>query len=138
MHDFCLVHFYNCDSKSVSSGFDLQFLPIHIVSILEIKKDMNDKDIDYLAEFFTVGSSQLEFDTLVQLPKNIQIHNTLLGVGASSFDILIIDWQSAREVDFDQEYSGTLSIASKSILDHLAYKRNKEILCLPVEIVFRL
>ncbi|CAF1515762.1 unnamed protein product, partial [Adineta steineri] len=49
------------------------------------------------------------------------------------FDILIIDWQSAREVDFDQEYSGTLSTASKCILDHLAYKRNKEILCLPVD-----
>lgn len=38
MPDFCLVNFYNCDSKSSSSGLDLQFLPIHIVSILQIKK----------------------------------------------------------------------------------------------------
>ncbi|CAF1505705.1 unnamed protein product [Adineta steineri] len=124
MHDFCLVNFYNCNSKSVSSGFDLQFLPMHIVSILEIKKNMKDKDIsqllhyfqivldyspksrtyiigaitdfhyiryasikpitnpdefllNYLTNFFTIDSSQLGFDTLVQLPKNIQIHNTL-------------------------------------------------------------
>ncbi|CAF1488617.1 unnamed protein product, partial [Adineta steineri] len=146
MPDFSLVNFYNCDSKSSSSGLDVQFLPIHIVSILEIKKNMKDKDIgqllhyltiildyspksrpfiigaitdfkyirygkvlrsngnhnftyeasikpitnpdefllDYLAKFFTIDSSQLGFETLVQLPKNIQIHNTLLGVGANS------------------------------------------------------
>lgn len=40
--------------------------------------------LDYLTKFFTMDSSQLGFDTLVQLPKNIQIRNALLGVGANS------------------------------------------------------
>ncbi|UJR27761.1 hypothetical protein I4U23_009034 [Adineta vaga] len=52
---------------------------------------------------------------------------------AKSSDILIIDWRSASEVGFDQEYCGTLSTASKYILDRFIYKRNENILCLPID-----
>ncbi|CAF2230246.1 unnamed protein product [Rotaria magnacalcarata] len=43
--DFCLVDNYNSHVKSLSSGLDLEFLPFHIVSVLELKIKLKDSDI---------------------------------------------------------------------------------------------
>ena len=48
MPDFCLVDFYNSHVRSSSSGLDLEFLPLHIVSILELKTKLKDSDIEQL------------------------------------------------------------------------------------------
>ncbi|CAF1364160.1 unnamed protein product [Rotaria sordida] len=296
--DFCLVDYYNSKLKSEESDLDLEFLPLHIVSIVEIKKKMKDEDIgqllhylqvvldyspscrrfiigimtdfrdirfgkvsrsnndydfiyeaskcafkneeeyllDYLTKFFTIDPSQFGFKRLEQLPKNILIHNKLLGIGANSMvfnclinhdnrneytlkisnkpvdkeifiykklygnkyniikvceyvflfrhlpgefiskdillnnihiiweqikhahrnniihrdirksnivqlwnhqhassEILLIDWQSSAEIGFSGEYNGTLSTASKFIINELTYKRHGNIKCLPID-----
>ncbi|CAF1296861.1 unnamed protein product [Rotaria sp. Silwood1] len=297
--DFCLIDNYNSNLKSKESGLDLEFLPCHIVSILEIKKKMKTDDIgqlihylqivldyspscrkfiigaitdfqdirfgkvsrtnndyeflyeasicvtedkekyllNYLTTFFTIDSSQLGFKRLELFPKGILIHNQLLGIGANSLvfncltnpddknneytlkisnksvdrevfiykklygdkykiekvseyiflflhapgkmiskenllnridtvwtqikqahrykilhrdirksniieiwnhqnastDILLIDWESSVEIGFSGQYRGTLSTASKFILNELINKRYDNIQCLPID-----
>jgi len=54
MPDFCLVDYYNSHAKSSSSGLDLEFLPIHIVSVLELKTKLNDSDIGQLLHYLRI------------------------------------------------------------------------------------
>ncbi|CAF1387754.1 unnamed protein product, partial [Didymodactylos carnosus] len=153
MPDFCIVDHYNSHLKSLSSGLDLEFLPLHIVSIFELKKKLKDKDVGqllhylrivldyspssrtyiigaitdfhdiryakvsrsdnddnvkyetaskviineneyllhYLTKFLTTNTSQFGYNRLEPLPKDIRIHDTLLGTGANSmvFNCLI-------------------------------------------------
>ena len=48
MPDFCIVDNYNCKIKSLSSGLDLEYLPMHIVSVLALKVKLKDTDIGQL------------------------------------------------------------------------------------------
>jgi hypothetical protein len=52
--DFCLVDYYNSHIKSPTSGLDLEFLPVHIVSILELKTRLQDSDIGQLLHYLRV------------------------------------------------------------------------------------
>ena len=54
MPDFCLVDFYNDHLKSLSSGLDLEFLPMHIVSIFELRKKLRDSDIGQLLHYLRI------------------------------------------------------------------------------------
>jgi hypothetical protein len=54
MPDFCLVDYYNSHIKSPTSGLDLEFLPVHIVSILELKTRLQDSDIGQLLHYLRV------------------------------------------------------------------------------------
>ena len=54
MPDFCVVNYCNPHIKSSSSGLDLEFLPIHIVSILELKKKLKDSDIGQLLHYLQI------------------------------------------------------------------------------------
>ena len=54
MPDFCLVDYYNSHVKSSSSGLDLEFLPIHIVSILELKTKLKESDIGQLLHYLRI------------------------------------------------------------------------------------
>ncbi|CAF3506659.1 unnamed protein product [Rotaria socialis] len=299
MPGFCLVDNYNSHVKSLSSGLDLEFLPLHIVSVLELKTKMKDSDVgqllrylriilDYspssrsfilgavtdfrdirfamvrrstddddqfkyeaslkelqnrngylshhLTMFFTADRSKFGFCRLEPLPDNIRIDNRLLGIGANAMvfscslingqsneyalkisndsvqkevsiyqqlyadkyrivqvhsnaflflhppgrvvskenilnnahliwnqikkahqrrilhrdirrsniieifnekinsnEILLIDWQSSMEFGSTMKYNGTLSTASKFILEELAKNRDSSLECLPVD-----
>ncbi|CAM4901408.1 unnamed protein product [Rotaria socialis] len=299
MPDFCLVDNYNSHVKSLSSGLDLEFLPLHIVSVLELKTKLKDSDVgqllhylriilDYspssrsfilgaitdfrdirfamvrrstddddqfkyeaslkelqdengylshhLTMFFTADRSKFGFCRLEPLPDNIRIDNRLLGIGANAMvfscslingqsneyalkisndsvqkevsiyqqlyadkyrivqvhsnaflflhppgrvvskenilnnahliwnqikkahqrrilhrdirrsniieifnekinsnEILLIDWQSSMEFGSTMKYNGTLSTASKFILEELVKNRDSSLECLPVD-----
>ncbi|CAF2084397.1 unnamed protein product [Rotaria magnacalcarata] len=51
----------------------------------------------------------------------------------NSNEILLIDWQSSMEFGSTMKYNGTLSTASKFILEELAKNRNSSLECLPVD-----
>ncbi|CAF3911365.1 unnamed protein product [Rotaria sp. Silwood1] len=51
----------------------------------------------------------------------------------NSTDILLIDWESSVEIGFSGQYRGTLSTASKFILNELINKRYDNIQCLPID-----
>ncbi|CAF3396275.1 unnamed protein product [Rotaria socialis] len=299
MPGFCLVDNYNSHVKSLSSGLDLEFLPLHIVSVLELKTKLKDSDVgqllhylriildyspssrsfilgaitdfrdirfamvrrstddddqfkyeaslkelqdeneylsQYLTMFFTADRSKFGFCRLEPLPDNIRIDNRLLGIGANAMvfscslingqsneyalkisndsvqkevsiyqqlyadkyrivqvhsnaflflhppgpvvskenilnnahliwnqikkahqrrilhrdirrsniieifnekinsnEILLIDWQSSMEFGSTMKYNGTLSTASKFILEELAKNRDSSLECLPVD-----
>ncbi|CAF5156041.1 unnamed protein product, partial [Rotaria sp. Silwood1] len=115
--DFCLIDNYNSNLKSKESGLDLEFLPCHIVSILEIKKKMKTDDIGQLIHYLQIVldyspsrySSQLGFKRLELFPKGILIHNQLLGIGANS---LVFNCLTNPD-DKNNEY--TLKISNKSV-----------------------
>ena len=52
--DFCIIDYYNSHLKSSSSHLDLEYLPLHIVSILKIKRNMKEKDIGQLLRYLRV------------------------------------------------------------------------------------
>jgi hypothetical protein len=54
MSDFCLVDYYNSHVKSSSSGLNLEFSPIHIVSILKLKTKLKDSDIGQLLHYLRI------------------------------------------------------------------------------------
>ena len=54
MPDFCLIDDYNSHIKSQTSGLDLELLPIHIVSILELKIKLKDADIEQLLHYLRI------------------------------------------------------------------------------------
>ncbi|UJR17179.1 hypothetical protein I4U23_004075 [Adineta vaga] len=54
MPDFCLVDYYNSHVKSSTSGLDLEFLPLHIVSVLELKIKLKDSDIGQLLHYLRI------------------------------------------------------------------------------------
>ena len=54
MPDFCLVDFYNGHVKSPSGSLDLEFLPMHIVSIFELKIKLKDSDIGQLLHYLRI------------------------------------------------------------------------------------
>ncbi|CAF3417823.1 unnamed protein product [Rotaria socialis] len=54
MPDFCLVDNYNSHVKSLSSGLDLEFLPLHIVSVLELKTKLKDSDVGQLLHYLRI------------------------------------------------------------------------------------
>jgi hypothetical protein len=54
MPDFCLVDYYNSHVKSSTNGLDLEFLPLHIVSILELKIKLKDSDIGQLLHYLRI------------------------------------------------------------------------------------
>jgi len=54
MPDFCLVDFYNSHIKSLSSGLDLEFLPLHIISVFELKTKLKDSGIGQLLHYLRI------------------------------------------------------------------------------------
>lgn len=54
MPDFCLIDYYNPHIRSLKSGLDLEFLPVHIVSILELKLKLKDSDVGQLLHYLRI------------------------------------------------------------------------------------
>jgi hypothetical protein len=54
MPDFCLVDNYNSHVKSFPNGLDLDFLPIHIISVLELKIKLKDTGIGQLIHYLQI------------------------------------------------------------------------------------
>ena len=52
--DFCIIDNYNSRSKSSSSDLDLEFLPVHIVSVLKVKKKLKDNDYYIIYELYEI------------------------------------------------------------------------------------
>ncbi len=55
MPDFCLFDDNNFHTKSLSSGdLDLEFLPLNIISVLELKTKLKDSDIGQLVHYLRI------------------------------------------------------------------------------------
>ena len=52
--DFCFIDDYNSHIKSQTSGLYLELLPIHIVSILELKVKLKDSDVGRLLHYLRI------------------------------------------------------------------------------------
>ncbi|CAF3886552.1 unnamed protein product [Adineta steineri] len=54
MPNFCLIDYYNSHLKSKTSDLDLEFLPFHIVTILELKIKLKDCNIRQLLHYLRI------------------------------------------------------------------------------------
>ncbi|CAF3239180.1 unnamed protein product, partial [Rotaria sp. Silwood2] len=54
MPDFCRIDYYNLDIRSSTSSLDVECLPIHIISVLELKKDLQDSNIGQLVHYLRI------------------------------------------------------------------------------------
>ncbi len=55
MPDFCFVDYYNSHIKSSSSSLNWEFLPLHIVSVFQLKRKLKDTNVGQLLHYLRIA-----------------------------------------------------------------------------------
>ncbi|CAF1419613.1 unnamed protein product [Adineta steineri] len=116
MPDFCLIDYYNSHLKSKTSGLDLEFLPFHIVTILELKIKLKHYNIGQLLHYlriildyspssrtYIIGAitdfHHIQFAKVVRSTDDDQITKNKNIFIANTYNHRIVEWKyNAKEV----------------------------------------
>ncbi|CAF1370333.1 unnamed protein product [Adineta steineri] len=103
MPNFCLIDYYNSHLKSKTSDLDLEFLPFHIVTILELKIKLKDCNIRQLLHYLRIildySPSSRTYIIVLKFNKWKQNAITVAGGNGKGQQLNQLDWPGGIFMD---------------------------------------